>query len=322
MGAAVSLLGVVASTLLVALLAEVVPVDSLGTIYIAPVVLVAAEWGAALGITTALLSALAFDYFFIAPVFSVRIVGREDWVPLITFLGSVALAALVSSLAARVRVADERRQRAAAARGRIVVAAERERRRVVRDLHDGAQQRIVHAVITLKLAVSALAAGDREQGETLVRQALDHAERANVELRDLAQGLLPSVLARRGLGAAIESVAARMSLPVAVDVRTGRHPPEVESTAYFIVAEALTNVVKHAGATHAEVRVREVGGELRIEVRDDGAGGVALDRGSGLRGLDDRVAAFDGTLTITSPPGAGTRLVATLPLPPVSASPR
>jgi signal transduction histidine kinase len=200
-----------------------------------------------------------------------------------------------------------------ASRARVIVAADDARRRIERDLHDGAQQRLVHAVITLKLALKALREGDTE-AEALVSEALDHSERATSELRELAHGILPSVLTRGGLRAGVESCASRISLPVAVEVSRDRFSPAIEATAYFVVSEALTNAAKHSGAARAEVRTHAEGGLLRIEIRDNGVGGAKLDAGSGLLGLRDRVAALDGSLRVESPPGRGTVVLATLPL--------
>jgi GAF domain-containing protein len=206
----------------------------------------------------------------------------------------------------------EAREDLAASRARLVAAADDERRRVVRDLHDGAQQRLVHTVVTLKLADRALA-DDREDARTLVANALENAENANAELRELAQGIMPGVLTRGGLRAGVDSLASRMSIPVEVEVPDRRLPPAVEATAYFVVAEALTNIVKHARARTAVIAARVQNGRLHVEVRDDGEGGARPD-GSGLIGLRDRVAALDGDLVVDSEAGAGTRVAATIPL--------
>jgi PAS domain S-box-containing protein len=200
----------------------------------------------------------------------------------------------------------------AASGARIVAAADQERRRVVRDLHDGAQQRLVHTIVTLKLAQQALQASD-EKAPSLVGEALEHARQGNTELRELAHGILPSALTRGGLQAGIHAVLSRLDLPVDLDVPAERFPPEIEASAYFIVAEALTNVVKHAHAEHAEVSAFVKDGTLRVEIRDDGIGGADPD-GQGLVGIGDRVTALGGRLDIDSPPGGGTRLAATLPL--------
>jgi PAS domain S-box-containing protein len=206
----------------------------------------------------------------------------------------------------------EARAELSASRARIVAAADDERRRVVRDLHDGAQQRLVHTVITLKLARRALE-HDAADAPALVGEALGHAERANEELRELAHGILPAALTAGGLRAGMRELASRMPVPVQVEVASERLPRTIEATAYFVASEALTNVAKHAGAASAMVRARIEDGTLLVEVRDDGVGG-AHPEGSGLQGLGDRVAAIDGRLRIESPAGGGTVVAAALPI--------
>jgi PAS domain S-box-containing protein len=218
------------------------------------------------------------------------------------FTGLVATA--ISNIDARAELT--------ASRTRIVAAADQERRRVVRDLHDGAQQRLVHTVITLKLAQQAF---ERDSGEAraLVSEALEQAQRANEELRELAHGILPAALTRGGLRAGLETLASRMPIPIAIEVPADRLPPTIEATAYFVVAEALTNVAKHANAATAAVAARVEDGALRLEIRDDGVGGVRPE-GSGLQGLADRLAAVDGRLEIESPATQGTLVAAAIPL--------
>jgi PAS domain S-box-containing protein len=204
-----------------------------------------------------------------------------------------------------------------ASRARIVEATLEERRRLGRDLHDGAQQRLVNVALGVQLAA-------RREADAETRELLDGAlaetQAAIAELRELAAGLHPSVLTHRGLRGALESLTARAPVPVTLDVPDARFAPLVEATAYFVAAEALTNIAKHAGATEARVRVATEDSTLLIDVSDDGRGGAdAASGGSGLSGLSDRVAALDGTLTIDSPPGAGTHLCARLPLPPEAA---
>jgi signal transduction histidine kinase len=200
----------------------------------------------------------------------------------------------------------------AASRARIVAAADEERRRVVRDLHDGAQQRLVHTVITLKFAQEALAQR-ADNAPALLAEAVDQAEQAMVEVRELAHGILPSVLTHGGLGAGIDALASRMPVRVGLDVPVGRLPRAIEATAYFVVAEALTNVSKHSAAERADVSVRVADGMLLIEVRDDGIGGARAD-GAGLVGLADRLAAVEGRLEVDSPAAGGTRVAAVIPL--------
>jgi signal transduction histidine kinase len=199
-----------------------------------------------------------------------------------------------------------------ASRARLVTAGDEARRRLVRDLHDGAQQRLVHTIVSLKLAQRALR-NDDGSPDLLIGQALESAERGNAELRELAHGILPSVLTSGGLRAGVNAVVMRLDLPVDVDVPADRFPVEIEASAYFIAAEALTNVVKHAHAGRAEVRASVNDGMLHIEVRDDGIGGADID-GHGLVGIADRAAALGGRLKIESPANGGTLLAATLPL--------
>jgi signal transduction histidine kinase len=204
------------------------------------------------------------------------------------------------------------RDQLTASRARLLTEGDEARRRVVRDLHDGAQQRLVQTIITLKLAQQAL----QEKGgdpESLVAEALEHAEQGNAELRELAHGILPPVLARGGLRAGVRAVVSRLDLPVQVDVPAERFPAAIEASAYFIVAEALTNVVKHSHAGSAEVSASVEDGMLQVEVRDDGVGG-ADPGGHGLVGLGDRVTALGGRLKVESPAGGGTLVAATLPL--------
>ena len=200
----------------------------------------------------------------------------------------------------------------AASRARIVAAADEERRRVARDLHDGAQQRLANTVITLKLARRALERGDGD-AVVLVGEALGHAERATDELRELANGIFPCVLTRGGLRAGVEALAGRMPLPVEVGVSVDRLPGTVEASAYFVVAEALANVARHSRAGRAVVTARIEDGTLEVRVRDDGVGGARAGEG-GLLGLADRLAALDGRLDVESPADGGTLVAAAIPL--------
>jgi signal transduction histidine kinase len=198
-------------------------------------------------------------------------------------------------------------------RAGMVAAADAERRRIERDLHDGAQQRLVALAMTLGRAK---AAEDPAMSRRLLDEAHGEAKEALVELRNLARGIHPAVLTDRGLDAAVSALAARAPVPVAVDVDLPRRAgPAIEAIAYFVVAEALTNVAKHSGATRAWLTVGYEGPDLVVEVLDDGHGGADPD-GSGLRGLRDRVRAVDGSLRLTSPPGGGTTLRVELPCEP------
>jgi signal transduction histidine kinase len=221
------------------------------------------------------------------------------------------LAGFAELLDTAIANADSRDQ-LTASRARVLAAGDDARRRVVRDLHDGAQQRLVHTIVTLKLARRALAA-DGANAASLLAEALENAERANAEVRELAHGILPWGLTRGGLHAGVQDFVERLELPVDVEVSTGRLANDIEASAYFIVAEALTNVVKHARASHATVRAAVEDGSLRIEVADDGRGG-ADPQGYGLLGIADRVAALGGKLNLATGERGGTVLVARLPL--------
>jgi signal transduction histidine kinase len=198
------------------------------------------------------------------------------------------------------------REQLAASRARIVEAGFEERRRLGRDLHDGAQQELVGAVISLKLAQRRWEL-DPDEARDLVDEALEQMQSGIRDLRRLASGIHPSVLSDRGLGAALETLANRSPIPVELEVAEGDRAPEpVAATAYFLVAEALTNAAKHAGCSRVHVGVRVRGGCTTVEVRDDGVGGADEAAGTGLRGLADRVSALGGRLEIESPAGVGT----------------
>jgi PAS domain S-box-containing protein len=201
-----------------------------------------------------------------------------------------------------------------ASQARIIEAADAARRRIERDLHDGAQQHLVALALEVRLA-RARAERDPEFAVGFLERVGEGLAQASAELRELARGIHPAVLTERGLGVAVQALAGRASVPVEVlDTPPDRLAPAIEAAAYFVVAEALTNVVKYAQASAATVAVTVAADRLVVEVSDDGIGGATPDSGSGLRGLADRVGALDGTLTVTSPRGQGTRLRAVIPL--------
>ena len=192
-------------------------------------------------------------------------------------------------------------------------AAVAERRRIERDLHDGAQQRLTALAMGLGRARAKLDS-DPEAARELVEQAHEDAKQALAELRNLARGIHPAILTDRGLDAALSHLAARSPVPVEISVEIADRPsPAVESTAYFVVAEALTNAAKHSAARSIRARVWRFDATLLVEVVDDGVGGAAIEPGGGLEGLTTRVATIDGTLSISSPAGGPTVVRAELP---------
>jgi signal transduction histidine kinase len=198
-------------------------------------------------------------------------------------------------------------------RRRLATAADDERRRIERDLHDGAQQRLVALGLELRSAQRRLGGAAAEDVDRLLATAANELQDAVDELRELAHGVHPSVLTQEGLAAALHSMADRMPLPVSVDAPPGRLSAHIESAAYFVASEALANVVKHAHASRASVSVRETPAAVTVDVVDDGQGGADLSSGTGLQGLADRVEAHGGTLSLESGAG-GTRVTAELPL--------
>jgi signal transduction histidine kinase len=211
----------------------------------------------------------------------------------------------------------QKAERLQASRARGVDAAEAERRRIERDLHDGAQQRLVAVAMGLGRAKTKMDA-DPAAAKALIDEAHADAKLAVSELRDLARGIYPAVLGDRGLDAALSSLAAKCPIPVEVNVRIDPRPPAaVESTAYFIVGECLTNIAKHAGATEVRVNAwreeRPSGDLVIVEITDDGNGGATMRAGGGLSGLADRAATIDGVMTVVSPIGGPTVIRADLP---------
>ncbi len=202
------------------------------------------------------------------------------------------------------------------ARTLAVESAETERRRIERDLHDGLQPKLVSLALELGLA-KAKFERDPQAAKSLIYRAHDEAKTAIEDLRSLVRGIHPSVLDERGLDAALSALIASCPVPVHVEVTLGRRPdPTREAVAYFVVAEAITNVTKHSGATRASVIINEAAGLLRVLVEDNGQGGARADPGGGLAGLAARVAAIDGTFTVTSPPGGPTHIEAVVPCAP------
>jgi signal transduction histidine kinase len=199
-------------------------------------------------------------------------------------------------------------------RARIVRAGDEERRRLERDLHDGAQQRLLGIGVALRLLRSRV--DDNPETQELLDETDAEVQAALRELRELARGIHPAVLADQGLAPALRTLVARTSIDVRVDVADERLEPHLETAIYFVVSEALANVTKHASASRAWVTIARRNGRVVVEVRDDGVGGAELMSGSGLRGMVDRIGALDGRLDVESPPNEGTRLRAEIPCEP------
>ena len=222
------------------------------------------------------------------------------------------LAAFTELVAYAVQSAQTRME-LAASRARLVQASDEARRQIERDLHDGAQQRLVATALELSMLERKLDR-DPEAAKEMLARAREQLASGLSELRDLARGIHPTVLTERGLEAALTALAQRAPLPVDLSVAVpDRLDPTIEAAAYFLVSEALTNVAKHARADRVSVALAATGGALEVTIADDGAGGADTAKGSGLRGLADRVTAIGGRLDVSSPPGEGTRLSASLP---------
>ncbi len=236
--------------------------------------------------------------------------------PLLARLGSVIDVSLATALLGTSRSGrlSAEVQRLGEARTLAVESAETERRRIERDLHDGLQPKLVSLALELGLA-KARFDRDPASARSLINQAHEEAKTAIEDLRGLVRGIHPSVLDERGLDAAFSALVANCSVPVRVDVSLSHRPDQaVEAVAYFVVAEAITNVTKHSDASRASVMITEGAGLLRVLVEDDGSGGARADPGGGLAGLAARVAAIDGTFRVTSPPGGPTHVEAIIPV--------
>jgi signal transduction histidine kinase len=222
--------------------------------------------------------------------------------------------AAFTELVAQALANAEAREQLAASRARVVAAGDAERRRLERNLHDGAQQRLVALAIGLRIA-DRLINEDPEAAHAALERVSDELSASLAELRELARGLHPAVLSDHGLEAAIHSLMQRSPLPVELEFDVAERPAEaVEVAAYYVIAESLTNVAKYARATHARVEVRTLGDRLLVAIADDGVGGADRNGGSGLLGLEDRVAALGGRLHIESVPGEGTSVRADVPV--------
>jgi PAS domain S-box-containing protein len=273
------------------------------------------DWGAAEGEFAELMLRIGYRSTVAAPIivagtlWGTVMIGSADPLPADAEIRLAAFCDLVSLAVASAQAREDLQT----SRARIVRAGDEQRRRLERNLHDGAQQRLVAATLLLRVAQAQL---DKDTAKTakLLQDAAGELDAGLEELRELARGLHPAALTEQGLRGALSSLEERLSLPVEITVTDERLDRHLEATAYFIVSEALTNTVKHADASRARVTVEVQDGRLRLEISDDGKGGADTSKGTGLLGLRDRAEAEGGTLVIVSPPGRGTTITAALPL--------
>jgi signal transduction histidine kinase len=286
----------------------------LGPLLAAMELLVLAAWAAAVaGVTVfGYAYALPVDQALFCTVGGVVLLCSAPWLAGATARTEARLAPALLGPSRNERL-RQRVEHLAESRTDLIEAVDSERRRIERDLHDGTQQRLVSLAVNLGLARATLT-DLPDDARTAIDEAHREAKEAIAELNALVRGLHPAVLEDRGLDAALSGLAARVPLPVGLRVDIGeRAAPVVESVAYFVVSEALTNVTKHARATRAEVTVERIGKVLRVNVTDDGSGGADASPGSGLNGLAKRVGSVDGTFRVSSPAGGPTTLTAELP---------
>jgi signal transduction histidine kinase len=289
----VALAAVGVSTGLIALLEGVTASEGLADVYLLAVVITAVVSGRVWAVGVSIVSVLLFDYLFLDPHYTLK-VGNGDWLTIAVFL---IVAFVIANLAG--------------SRERIIAARDAERRRLERNLHDGAQQQLVALGMRMNAVGMKLASEQQRSELSSIAQGLDSVLE---ELRQISRGLHPAILSEAGLGPAVRALARRSPVPVEPDVQlNGRLPERLEINAYYTVAEALANAAKHAHPSVVRVQVHASGRVLRIVVADDGIGGADR-RGSGLTGLADRLATLNGRLRVESPPGGGTTLVAELPV--------
>jgi signal transduction histidine kinase len=273
---------------------------------------VAWRFGPLFGVPMAVTAALAIDSFYIAPY---RAFDSQDWVNYPVTAMYIAIGVFVGAILEATRRRAVVSERAAqAAQRRIVEAGDQARRRIERNLHDGVQQRLVSLALRTRRSERRLPA-DQQPVKEVLSETVEELNAITEEVREIAQGIHPAILTQGGLGPALRSLARGCSIPVEVGAADeARMPEPVEAAAYYVVAEALANVVKHAEASGAWVEAARQDGCVRVRVRDDGVGGADPSSGSGLSGLRDRVEALGGLLAIRSPRGEGTEIDVTLPV--------
>jgi signal transduction histidine kinase len=300
---------------LVALLDPRVPPLYLLALYPLAVVAIAMVWGTGLAVVSAVLSVTVFDYLFIPPLHTLGVDNLADVVALVVFLATAVVVGVPAGRLRRALLEAERlSNELAASRARVISAGDEVRRRVERDLHDGAQQRLISLAFELRIAQDTLPVGLSTLRADLGQVAEELTE-VMEELREIARGLHPTTLSKGGLGPALRTLAQRSAIPVELHLNAvSRYTQPVEVAAYYVVCEALTNATKHADASRTEVVVEERDSTLRLRVCDDGIGGAEPKRGSGLIGLRDRIEALGGSIEVRSPVSRGTVIQVSLPI--------
>jgi signal transduction histidine kinase len=300
---------------LVALLDPRVPPLYLLALYALAVVAIAMVWGTGLAVVSAALSVTVFDYLFIPPLHTLGVDNLADVVALVVFLATAVVVGVPAGRLRRALLEAERlSNELAASRARVISAGDEVRRRVERDLHDGAQQRLISLAFELRIAQDTLPV-ELSTLRADLGQVAEELTEVMEELREIARGLHPTTLSKGGLGPALRTLAQRSAIPVELHLKAvSRYPQPVEVAAYYVVCEALTNATKHADASRTEVVVEERDSTLRLRVCDDGIGGAEPKRGSGLIGLRDRIEALGGSIEVRSPVSRGTVIQVSLPI--------
>jgi signal transduction histidine kinase len=300
---------------LVALLDPRVPPLYLLALYALAVVAIAMVWGTGLAVVSAALSVTVFDYLFVPPLHTLGVDNLADVVALVVFLATAVVVGVPAGRLRRALLEAERlSNELAASRARVISAGDEVRRRVERDLHDGAQQRLISLAFELRIAQDTLPV-ELSTLRADLGQVAEELTEVMEELREIARGLHPTTLSKGGLGPALRTLAQRSAIPVELHLNAvSRYTQPVEVAAYYVVCEALTNATKHADASRTEVVVEERDSTLRLRVCDDGIGGAEPKRGSGLIGLRDRIEALGGSIEVRSPVSRGTVIQVSLPI--------
>jgi signal transduction histidine kinase len=300
---------------LVALLHPRVPPLYLLALYALGVVAIAMVWDTGLAVINAVLAVTVFDYLFIPPLHTLGVDDMADVVALVVFLATAIVVGVPAARLRRAVLESERLSKElAASRARVIAAGDEVRRRVERDLHDGAQQHLISLAFELRIAQDTVPV-ELPTLRADLGQVAEELTEVMEELREISRGLHPTILSEGGLGPALRTLTQRSAVPVELHLNiNSRYPQPVEVAAYYVVCEALTNATKHADASRTEVVLEERDSTLRLRVCDDGIGGAEPQRGSGLIGLRDRVEALGGSIDVTSPVSQGTVIQVSLPI--------